>query len=49
MIEIVSLSPAAQAGVLIGAVLLEAMILYVGYGLAERLVGQRLIDRIKSN
>ena len=48
MIDVTALSPAAQAGVLVGAVLVEAIILYVGYGIVEQAVGERLIDRIKS-
>jgi hypothetical protein len=49
MIEVGTLSPAVQAGALIGAVLLEAMILYVGYGFVEQVVGNRLIEQIKSS
>ncbi|SFS10240.1 hypothetical protein SAMN05216559_3688 [Halomicrobium zhouii] len=49
MIEVGTLSPAVQAGVLIGAVLFEAMILYVGYGFVEQVVGNRLIERIENN
>lgn len=49
MIDVGSLSPAVQAGTLIGAVLLEAMILYVGYGFVEQVVGDRLVERIKTS
>jgi len=49
MIDVTTLSPAAQAGVLVGAVLVEAVVLYVGYGVAEQVVGERLIDRIESS
>ena len=48
MPDVTTLSPAAQAGVLVGAILVEAIILYVGYGIAEQVVGERLLDRIKS-
>ena len=48
MIGLESLPPAVQAGSLIGIVLLEAMVLYVGYGLAERIVGQRVVEQIES-
>ncbi|GAB3692381.1 DUF7512 family protein [Halorubrum pallidum] len=33
-----------QTAVLIGAILLEAVVLYVGYAGLERLVGPRLIE-----
>ena len=45
MIEV---SPVADAGLLIGAVLLEAIVLYVGYGAAEQALGKRLIKQLKS-
>jgi len=48
MIDVASLPPTAQAGALIGVVLLEAMVLYVGYGAAEQAIGQTLIERIKN-
>jgi hypothetical protein len=48
MIEVAGLSSAAEAGLLIGAVLLEAIVLYVGYGAAEQAFGKRLIKRLKS-
>jgi hypothetical protein len=35
-----------QAAVLIGAVLLEAIVLYVGYGGLERLLGPRLMEAL---
>ncbi|WP_197428366.1 hypothetical protein [Halapricum sp. CBA1109] len=38
--------PTVEAALLIGVVLLEAIVLYVGYGLAERLFGDRIVDRI---
>jgi len=46
MIDAASLPPAAQAAGLIGIVLLEAMVLYVAYGVLERAVGKRLIQRL---
>jgi len=33
-----------QTALLIGAILLEAIVLYVGYGGLERMVGPRLMD-----
>jgi hypothetical protein len=33
----------------IGVVLLEAIVLYVGYGLLEQLVGPTLVDAVGSN
>jgi hypothetical protein len=48
MIDPTTLSPAAQAAALIGVVLLEAMVLYVGYGAAEQALGHRLVERIKN-
>lgn len=35
-----------QAATLIGAVLLEAVVLYVGYGGLERLLGPRLMNTL---
>lgn len=46
MIDGTSLPPAAQAASLIGVVLVEAMVLYVGYGALEQLVGDRLVGRL---
>lgn len=36
MIELAAYSSAVQGGVLVGAVLLEAIVLYSGYGALER-------------
>ncbi|MBX0288330.1 DUF7512 family protein [Haloarcula salinisoli] len=36
-----------DAAVLIGAVLLEAVLLYVGYGAVEQVFGHRVVDRLK--
>jgi hypothetical protein len=47
MIELVTLSPPVQAGVLVGAVLFEAIVLYVGYGTLEQVAADPIIDRIK--
>lgn len=47
MLAISGLPAAAEAGVLIGAVLLEAIVLYVGYGLAEQAFGSAVIERLK--
>lgn len=35
-----------QAAMLIGAVLLEAIVLYVGYGGLEKLIGPRLMSTL---
>lgn len=42
MYGIESLDATVQAGVLIGIVLAEAFILYVGYGAIESLLGRRI-------
>ena len=36
-----------DAAMLIGAVLLEAAILYVGYGAVEQAFGRRVVERIR--
>jgi len=36
-----------DAAMLIGAVLLEAALLYVGYGAVEEAVGQRVVERLR--
>jgi len=36
-----------DAAMLIGAVLLEAAILYVGYGAVEEVFGQRVVERLR--
>jgi len=46
MIDLSGLPAWAQAASLIGVVLVEAMILYVGYGAVEQAIGQKLIDRL---
>ncbi|ADB63114.1 hypothetical protein Htur_4297 (plasmid) [Haloterrigena turkmenica DSM 5511] len=46
MIDLAASSSAAQAGALVGAVLLEAIALYVGYGALER-VAMPIIERVK--
>ena len=48
MIDLSSLPPSAEAASLIGVVLVEAMVLYVGYGALEQAIGQKLIDRLTS-
>ncbi|WP_439027897.1 DUF7512 family protein [Haloarchaeobius sp. DT45] len=47
MFGIESLSGNAQAAALIGIVLVEAAILYVGYGLLERVLGPTIRDLIR--
>ncbi|AGB17497.1 hypothetical protein Halru_2927 [Halovivax ruber XH-70] len=48
MIELTALSPEVQAAVLVGAVLVEAIVLYGGYGLLERVAAPPVIKAIKS-
>ncbi|WP_255171055.1 DUF7512 family protein [Natrononativus amylolyticus] len=48
MIEFATLSPPAHAAVLVGVVLLEAVVLYVGYGVLERVAAPPLIETIKN-
>ncbi|MFC7238464.1 hypothetical protein ACFQS4_09575 [Saliphagus sp. GCM10025317] len=48
MIELASLSEPVQAGVLVGAVLVEAIVLYGGYGLLERVGAPPLIATIEN-
>ena len=47
MFGIETLSGNAQAAVLIGLVLLEAIVLYVGYGLLESALAHRVINLIR--
>jgi hypothetical protein len=47
MFGIETLGGNAQAAVLIGLVLLEAVVLYVGYGLLESALARRVIDLIR--
>ncbi len=44
-----SLTTSVDAGMLIGAVLLEAIVLYIGYGAVEQLFGEPVVNRIKNN
>lgn len=46
MIGLGGASPVVEAATLIGVVLVEAIVLYVGYGAAEQVVGETLIERI---
>ncbi|NKE35349.1 hypothetical protein GWG54_05880 [Natronococcus sp. JC468] len=46
MIDLAAYSSAVQAAALVGAVLLEAIALYVGYGVLER-VATPVVERIK--
>lgn len=47
MLGLENLSGNALAASLIGLVLLEAILLYVGYGLLESALGKRVTDLIK--
>jgi hypothetical protein len=44
MFGVESLTGNAQAAVLVGLVLVEAMLLYVGYGVLERVLGPTVAD-----
>lgn len=46
MIDLSGVGPAGQAAILVGAVLSEAIALYVGYGAIER-VATPLVERIQ--
>ncbi len=46
MIDLAAYSPAVQAAALVGAVLIEAIVLYVGYGALER-VATPVVEWIK--
>lgn len=48
MIEVGSLSAVIDGAVLIGAVLLEAIILYGVYGVVEDVLGQRVVNRLRT-
>lgn len=48
MIEAGALSASIDGAVLIGAVLVEAIILYVVYGVVENVLGQRVINRLRN-
>lgn len=47
MLGVESLGGWTQAAVVIGLVLVEAIVLYVGYGALERLVGSTITDAIR--
>lgn len=47
MLGIESLNGNALAAALIGLVLLEAFVLYVGYGILESTLGERITDLIR--
>ncbi|WP_324664410.1 DUF7512 family protein [Haloarcula sediminis] len=36
-----------DAALLVGTVLLEAVLLYIGYGAVERVVGNRVVERLR--
>lgn len=48
MIEALGLPAAAQAAIVVGIVLLEAVLLYVGYGYLEDRAAPRVIERIQN-
>lgn len=47
MIESLGLASAAQAASVVGLILLEAIVLYVGYGYVEDWTGPRIIETIR--
>lgn len=47
MIGVENVAALADAGALIGTVLLEAIVLYVGYGVLEQVIGRRMVDRLR--
>ncbi len=48
MIELAILPPAAQAALVVIAVLVEAVVFYFGYGAIEQSVGPSVIETIES-
>jgi hypothetical protein len=46
MVTFETLPAYGEAAALIGVVLLEALLLYVGYGFAEQVLGQRILDGV---
>jgi hypothetical protein len=48
MVDVGSVPTVAEAVLVIGLVLLEAVILYLGYGVAEKLFGSAVIEQIKN-
>ena len=47
MLGLETLAGPAHAGALVGAVLVEAMVLYVGYGVLVRTVGGTVTDALR--
>lgn len=48
MIDLAAYSPPVQAALLVGAVLVESIVLYVGYGAVEQVAADPIIERIKN-
>ena len=48
MIEIGTHSPTVQALFVVGLVVIEAVVLYTGYGVVERIAGPPLIESIEN-
>ncbi|MEF8779743.1 MAG: hypothetical protein V5A46_03585 [Haloferacaceae archaeon] len=48
MIDALGLPAAAQAAIVVGIVLLEAALLYVGYGYLENWAAPHVIERIQN-
>lgn len=47
MIDLATLSQPVQAGALVGAVLVEAIVLYAGYGALERVAAPLIVEQIE--
>ncbi len=48
MIELASFSPTVQALFVVGLVVIEAVVLYTGYGVVERIAGPPLIETVEN-
>ena len=48
MIEFATLSASAQAALVVGVILVQAVILYIGYGALERVLTPSITERIKN-
>lgn len=48
MIDFTTLPPVAQAALLVGVVLVEAVVLYVGYGVVERITAPAVLETLET-
>ena len=46
MFELVSVPPVVQGGTVVGAILVLAIVLYLGYALVERFLGDRMLSAL---